>query len=69
MGGPRKYANEEERRAARRQAFRKWRMAHREAEILRQAAYREANREALSVRRAKRYKTKRAAIKAGQKET
>jgi hypothetical protein len=64
-----KYATDEERRAARRQAFRKWRKAHREAEILRQVAYREANREAIKVQRDERRKKKREAMKAERVET
>jgi hypothetical protein len=54
LGRPRKYASEEERREARRQRHRKYYIAHREA---------------ISARRAERYKRKRAAVKTGQKET
>ena len=55
MGRPRKYPTEEERREAARQSHRK---------------YYNANREAISARRAERHrKRKRAAMKAGQKET
>jgi hypothetical protein len=50
---PRKYATEEERREAIRQSQRKYYNAHRKA---------------ISVKRAKAYKRKRAAMKAGQKE-
>ncbi len=54
MGRPRKYATEGERREAARQRNRK---------------YYNANRKAISVRRVKAFKRKRAAMKAGQKET
>ena len=54
MPRPKRYHTEEERREGARQRNRKYYNAHREA---------------LSVRRAKAYKRKRAAIKAGQKET
>jgi len=50
---PKKYATEEERRQAARQTYRKYYYAHREA---------------ISARRAKRYMTKRAAMKAVRKE-
>ena len=53
MPRPKRYHTEEERREGARQRNRKYYNAHREA---------------LSVRRAKAYKRKRAAIKAGQKE-
>jgi hypothetical protein len=68
VGGPRKYATDEERREAKRQAFRKWRIAHREAEILRQAAYRESHREAIKLQRAESRKRKREAMKAERVE-
>jgi hypothetical protein len=51
---PRKYATDEERREARRQSYRKHYLAHREAITARQVA---------------RARKRRAAIKAGQKET
>jgi hypothetical protein len=51
---PKKYHTEEERREGRRQILRKYYLAHREA---------------IRARRAKRYRTKRAAIKAGQKDS
>ena len=54
MPRPKKYHTEEERREAVRQSQRK---------------YYDANREAISARRAKRARKKRAAMKAGQKET
>jgi hypothetical protein len=54
VGRPRKYHTEEERREAIRQSQRK---------------YFNANREAINERRAKGSKSKRAAMKAGQKET
>ena len=54
MVRPRKYATDEERREAVRQSHRK---------------YREANREAINARQAKRDRKRRAAIKAGRKET
>ena len=54
MRRPRKYATEEERREAVRQTYRKYYYAHREA---------------INARRAQRYKTKRAAMKAVRRET
>jgi hypothetical protein len=54
VGRPRKYATEEERREAARQKNRKYYNTHREA---------------IFARRAKANKRKRAAIRAGQKET
>jgi hypothetical protein len=54
MRRPRKYATEEERREAVRQSQRKYYNTHRKA---------------ISARRANAYKRKRAAIRAGQKET
>ena len=54
MPRPRKYATEEERHEAVRESHRK---------------YREANREAIKARLAKRDRSKREAIKAGQKES
>ena len=54
MGRPKKYHTEEERREAARQKNRK---------------YYNANRKAISARRAKRARKRRAAVKAGQKET
>ena len=51
---PRKYPTDEERREAARESHRK---------------YREANREAIKARQAKRDRKTRAAIKVGQKET
>jgi hypothetical protein len=53
VGRPKKYHTEEERREAARQS---------------QRTYYDANREAISARRAKAYKRKRAAIKEGRKE-
>ena len=53
MPMPKKYRTEEKRREARRQSQRKYYNTHREA---------------INDRRAKAYKRKRAAIKAGQKE-
>jgi hypothetical protein len=54
LAPPKKYHTDEERREARRERSRN---------------YYEANREAISGRRKKAYKNKRAAIKAGQKVT
>ena len=54
MGRPKKYRTEEERREARRQSQRK---------------YFEANHEAIRARQVERARKRRAAMKAGQKET
>ena len=54
MPRPKKYRTEKERREARRQSQRKYYNTHREA---------------ISAKRAKAYKSKRAASKVGQKET